>query len=147
MKKDIEYYKNYDLENLTEEDLLNNINLAMGLAKWNNSFGEHELAEDFKILSLNNGEVAKALAFNSGKNGWGKSLASADSLVRELCDGDVAWWLDHYCNDRAFEDVTEVVGVEDIDVYSSVGEESITSSFGGMRDNDLDMDGWRGRVF
>lgn len=82
-------YQNYNLSTLTKEDLIRDANLAVALARENKNFGTHLLAQDLNILGLNNGEVAKELALNSKKNGWGRTNAARNPKVRELADGEV----------------------------------------------------------
>lgn len=90
MSKSKEFYEEFDLENLTKEELLDNSELAMGLAEYNMDFGKHPLAQDFEVLSLRDGGVAYHLAENSTKNGWWETEMAQNWDVLSLYDGNVA---------------------------------------------------------
>lgn len=88
-----EYYEKYDLESLNKDKLLTEQDLARGLARYNDKFGKHELAQDFDVLSLNGGMVASNLADKSYRNDWGKTKAAQNLEVLRLCNEEVAFGL------------------------------------------------------
>lgn len=83
-------YKKYDCENLTKEKLLDDPDLAVGLAMFNRDFGNHKLAQDLEVLSLNGGDVALELAVGSGESNWGRTDVAQNLDVLSFCDGEVA---------------------------------------------------------
>lgn len=93
MKHDDDFYRDFDLENITKEKLLGDLDLVAGLAVYNRKFGKHPLAQDFDILSINNGFIAAWLAEKSYRNGWGETPAAQDLEVLSLWYGDVAEFL------------------------------------------------------
>lgn len=90
---DDDVYKKYNLDELTKGVLFKDPDLAMGLARCNSGFGRHDLAQDFEVLGLNDGMVAKLLAKFSDVNGWGETSAAQDFEVLSLGGGAVAEWL------------------------------------------------------
>lgn len=96
MKYDEEFCLGFDLGELTKNKLLEDPELAESLAEFNLRFGKHPLAQDFDVLELGDGWVAKWLAMNCRKNGWGNTDASKEERVLKLRNGAVAHWLREY---------------------------------------------------
>lgn len=89
-------YKNYSLEGIKKEDLLEDTNLAVGLARYNVDFGTHPLAQEIEILELRNGLVARELAWSSYRNGWAKTDVAQNLEVLKLSMEHVAEGLAYY---------------------------------------------------
>lgn len=96
MVREVEFYRDYDLELLKKDFLLEDVSLAVGLAKHNLKFGNHFLAEDYDILALGDGEVACNLVINSRYNNWGEKNIAQKLEVLRLRNGNVAWLLAVY---------------------------------------------------
>lgn len=90
MKEDEKFYRDYDVDNLDEDKLLEDPDLAVGLARWNKDFSKKEFVENFDILKLNGGEVAYWLARKSFINGWGELEIAQNLEVLKLYEGKVA---------------------------------------------------------
>lgn len=90
MGETFNFYKKFDLRELSKEKLLGNVELAVGLARDNEDFWEHPLAQDVEVLGLQGGRVAKWLAFYSEKNRWAKTPAAQDLSILALDKGGVA---------------------------------------------------------
>lgn len=96
MNKGNEFYENYCIDNLSKKMLLDDPDLAVGLARWNKGFGGHPLAQKMDVLKLGNKEVVRGLAQGSCNNKWGETKAAQDLRVLKLRDGEVAYILGFY---------------------------------------------------
>lgn len=113
LRKSVDYYKNYDLGSINKNVLLKNRDLACGLARHNKDFGTHPLAQDYNVLILGEGGVAKGLAKNSKENGWGRTNAAQEMSVLMLDNGKVALWLARFSgeNEWGMTEAVEKMGV------------------------------------
>lgn len=85
LKKEIDFYENYDLENLIKKNLLDDIDLAMGLARHNIKFREHALSREREILELNNGKVGAELVYHCRRAGdYGKNKTLQKMILEGL---------------------------------------------------------------
>lgn len=119
IKKELGFYKNYDLDSLKEDDLLNNVDLAEGLAYFNMKLGKHPLAQNREVLKLEDGYIAMCFAYSSaGGNEWGMTEVAQDPEVLKMFREQVAYYLAAFSYENGWAQTPAAQDLEVLALYN-----------------------------